>query len=402
MIKTVAKILITIIFIILITFYYKQEKSNNLWGSYTPIIFDTVDDADRGVQLLDSLGHKDIIHLNRVEIGINNYLKMEERNLDTINSTLDKNDYRYDSFISSMDILFSSSDKNSRIVYIKLSSSELLPMYNIYKIFSDNAISYQLGNPLFLRTTLNYICLILILLLFSIGCRNRFLISIATGVLAFFFFDPSSPYSFICFTTGYFLIIMIVESFSFSNRYIKRNNVGLFRVILYIMFFASPTVIPSFLDFSQVIYTPVSVDSETFNYESMENLYSKDSPSISNYFTHYAFQKSFLYGTKYMFPSYENSVTIDEFNKEDYYLSRYIKIVDKYDEEFLEEFLDYCDTTVLGRFYLDYGRPFKLELNSLLSLYILEKEYMQIGILAFVMLISSLFFKKNGEKKLKY
>lgn len=402
MIKTVAKILITTLFITLTVYFSKQDRRDSAWGSYTPIIFNTVQDADRGIELLKELGFKDIISKNNVKIGINDFFVIKESSFEDIDNRLDKKDYRYDPYILSVASLFSSSDPADSIVYIKLSSSDLMLLYNMYHSFSTNAILYKIGNPLFLRIILNYICFISILLLFSVGCKTRFIVSIISGVLAFFFMDPASVYSFISFTVGYFLVIMIVESFSFSNKYIKRNNVGLIRIMVFLVLFSTPTFIPGFLDFSKAIYTPVSQNDYEFDYSSLEKLYDEQSPTISNYFTHYAFQKSFLYGYKYLFPTYKNSVTIDEFNREDYYLSRYVKIVEEYDEDFFEDFISYCGTTVLGRFYLDYGRPFSLELNSLLSLYIVEKEYMQIGMLSVIMLISSLFFKKSGDKKLKY
>lgn len=402
MVKTVFKILLSILFILLSIFFYKQKVVTNIWGNYTPVILQSQQDVDRAVILLQDLGFKDILYKEGITLGINNYTNSEERSLEEISMSLDKKDYRYDPFVSSIESLFSTSNINDSIVYIKLAKKDLVKVYNIYKSFNDNAIAYKLGNPVFLRIILNYISFFVLILLLGAGCKTRFIISLLTGVAAFFFMDASSVYSFTSFTIGYFLIIMVVESISFSNRYIKRNNIGFLRILLSIILFSIPTFSPTFLDFSNIIYTPTTVEGAVFDYESMEAVFEDTSANISNYLAHYTFQKSFLYGDKYLFPTKGNSVTIDEFKREDYYLSRYEKVVLSYDEVYLQDFISYCSTTALGRFYLDYGRPFKLELNSLLSLYIKEKEYMQIGIIASTMLIASFFFRKGRDKKLKY
>ncbi|MGL1894381.1 MAG: hypothetical protein OCD02_22310 [Spirochaetaceae bacterium] len=402
MIKTVAKILITILFILISIYFYKQKPDDNVWGNYSSLIFESNLDAQKSVQLLKKNGFTDILSLEDITIGINNYFDLEERTLAQISNSLDKNDYRYDPYIESVSSLFSSNDLNGNVIYVLLSKSDLLSLYSLHTLLDSNAILYKLGNPIFLRIILNYISFFLLLLILGLGCKKRFIISLLFGILGFVFMDPSSVYNYISFVVIYFLSILIIESVSFSNRYIKRNNVGLIRILISVSLFAMPTLIPSFLDYSKIVNTPVVTEVNTFEYNSLEETFDESSPSISNYFSHFAFQKSYLYGYKYMFPSLGNSVTINEFKKEDYFLSDYKRVVFTYDEAFFKDFLSYCKTTALGRFYLDYGRPFKLELNSLLSLYIKENEYMQIGVIASIMLFASLFFKKSRDKKIKY
>ncbi len=402
MIKTLFKVIITILFIVSSVYFFKKISDDNLWGNSTPLIFESDQDAETAVSLLSEFGFKDILYKNNITIGINDYFDFDERSLVDIDNTLDRRDYRYDPFIDSTNTLFSSRNADDSIVYIVIDSFDLLSLYNIHKILTDNAILYNHGNPIFLRIVLNFFSFIFMLLLFGLGCKKRFLITLVTGVLAFFFMELSSLNSYLCFSLSYFLLIMLLESISFSNRYIKRNNIGILRILLFIVIFSIPTFLPSFIDYSKEINTPISLSGDDFSYVSLSEGFDDGIPNISNYFAHYTYQKSYMYGTKYSFPSHEKSVTIMEFKRVDYYLSNKERVVLNYDEDFFQDFLTYCSSTALGRFYLDYKKPFKLEYNSLLSLYIKEKEYMQIAILAVTMLISSLFFKKNRDKKIKY
>ncbi|QEN03807.1 hypothetical protein EW093_03525 [Thiospirochaeta perfilievii] len=402
MIKTLFKILLVILFVIVSILFFNRKINNHNWGSYTPIILDRDEDVVKALDTLGKLGFNGIIYEDGISIGINNYIDLEERGLKDISSLLDKNDYRNTPYISNLNSLFRTKDDNKPIMYVKLDRTNIFSIYNIYKAFEQNAIPYKVGDPLFMRVVLNYLSFILLLLLFGFGCRTRVIISILSGVIAYLYMDASSLYKYSVFFIGYFLIIMIVESISFSNRYIKRNNIGIIRVLLGTILFILPSFFPIFIDLSNTLYTPIPLEETGFGYENLENSFDESTPNISNYFTHYAYQKSFLYGDKYLFPTYGNSVTIDEFKREDYYLSRNEKVVFTYDDDYLSEFLSYCDTTALGRFYKDYGRPFKLELNSLLSLYTNSKEYTYVGILAICMFFSSFFFKKGRDKKLKY
>lgn len=394
--------LLVILFILLSLYFYKQEVEEYRWKGYTPLVFKNDDDLKEAINLLYEAGYTDIVSLHNITLGVNDFFDLEERSLTEVKDSIDEKDYRFDSYIRSIKDLFVNEETGEEFIYLKMESNELIPTYKIYSLLSDKGISFTIGDTFFLRAILNYLTLFLLFILFGLGCRSRLIFTLIYAVLTFFFLDATSLYSYMLFVLIYFISIMVIESFSFSNRYIKRNNVGLFRVLLFISLYTIPTLTPSFIDYSNAIYHPLSLGEEGFSYDAMESHYNEEIPNISNYFTHYAFQKNYIYGYKYLFPTFKSSVTIDEFKREDFYLSRYKKEIETFDEAFFNDFITYCDSTVLGRFYLDYGRPFKLEFNSLISLYILENEYMQIALLAVLMLFASLFFRKGRDKKLKY
>ena len=402
MVKNIFKIIFSILFILLALFFYLGKSDRSLWGNYTPMIFKSETDMLKAIDLLKKNQIDNIVSEKNVTIGINNYFDINEKSLESITSSLDKRDYRYDPFINSVYKLFSTKDGKGKVIYLYLDSSDLFTLYKIHRILSDSAIQYRHGNPLFFRSIINYLSFFSLLLLLCIGCKKRFIFSVILGVLSFFFMNPQSVNSYISFVLLYFLVILIIESFSFSNRYIKRNNVGIFRILASILLFSLPTILPSFIDFDVELFSPVSLDNKGFEYSDLEEFYDDSYPNISNYYTHYAYQNNFMSGKNYSFPSKDSVVSINDFAREKHYLVMNESVISTFDELYLDNFLAYCNTTILGKFYLDYGKPFKMESNSLIFLYIKEKEYMQIGFLAVIMLISSLFFKKKEEKKIKY
>ncbi|MBN2618735.1 MAG: hypothetical protein JXR64_10550 [Spirochaetales bacterium] len=398
MIKTGFKVILVLVFILLSVYFYKQQTNFQFWKNYTPLILNSQEDVNKAATLLSDNGFSDLFYKDVVTLGINSYLDINEYTLREISERIDTNDYRNDPFIRSIENLFKTGDGSNFILYVKIRGRDLLSNYKIYKILNDNAILFNIGNPLLIRSILNYISFILMLLIFSFGSKTRSIISLIVGVLAYFFMDVSSFYNYLSFVLGYFILIMLVETFSFSNAYIKRNNIGLSRIIIIILIFTIPSIIPNFGNFNKLIYSPDPQDGKSYSYETLNALFSEESPNLSNYFSHYSYQRSFIYGYKYMFPTYKNSVTINEFNSDGLNLNLNEKIIFQYDDVFLKDFLEYCSSTELGKFYLDYGVPFNLELKSFVSLYLLKNEYRNVVILAFAMLITSLFFKKNRSK----
>ncbi len=397
MIKTGFKLFIILFFILTFVYFYKKTPPENPWRDYTPVLFDSNADLLEGVEILRNDGYQEIVYREGITLGISNFRDLEEMTLNSISEKIDNIDFRNDPYINSVDKIF----KNDKYftLYIKIPQNDIWQIVKVYNSLSKKGLSFKLGNSDVLRVLLNYFSFILVMLLFSIGSKTRFFATLLSGIAIYFLMNVNSVYSFIGFYLIYFLIIMIIESLSFSNTYIKRNNIGYFRILFAITLFVLPTFFPTFLDYTTKIYTPVFSGDKEISYTSLEKNYDESLGNLSNYFAHYAYQKVFLYEAKYLFPSYKNSVTIEEFELNDYYLENKRREVASYDENFLRDFLLYCNSTAIGRFYLDFDEPFKLELNSLLTIYIVEKEYMQIGILAVIMFITSISFKKRFKRK---
>ncbi len=394
MIKTAFRVLITISFIILSVYFYIQSKNEHISNGYLVLSFDSEIQMEEGVGYLKKAGFTNILFMDTVTVPVNTFFDIKEISPEQFEKSIDINDYRYTPFVKSLPLLFKDTSGGFNKVYAELTGNDFLKLLRFYYSARKNNVGYKINDPEFIRLMANYASLILILLLLGYGCRTRTIVTIVSALLAYLFMDISSYYGFISFVLVYFLIILVVEYASFSNRYVQRNNVGFIRIMLSVFMFAIPSFIPLLVNLSYETETVKIISDSHYDYESLEKAYTEESPAISNFFAHYAFQKSYIYGEKYKFPKENYSVKMAEFQKEDYYLKEHDEIIMTFDTDFLESFIDYCSNTELGRFYLKIGRPFELEKKSMASSYKKEKEYMQIGILAVTMLLSSAFFKK--------
>ncbi|OQY40604.1 MAG: hypothetical protein B6229_01215 [Spirochaetaceae bacterium 4572_7] len=396
MIKTVFKFLLISTLILLSFYFYKEDRTDNSWGNYTSLVFYSNEAAAKSVALLNKLKYKDILSKDDVTIGINNYKDIDEILNSEKDLLINKNDYRYDPYLSAIDSLFYNSKDGTTTVYVKLKKKDLVHIYQLHKALSDNFVVYKLGDTSFLRMILNFFSFTALLLLLGLGCKSRFFTSVVVAVVSILFLPPTNLNNYILVVILYFIVILIIESVSFSNRYIKRNNVGFIRIIFSILLFSLPTIMPSFLDLSTEVPYPVSDSSWVFDIDSLSKSFNSSSPNLSNYYTHFAYQKSFIYGREYLFPEENEEVFMEDFVREDYYLVSKQERMMIFDLNFLKTFMEYCSTTSLGKFYLDFEKPFIVKSDTLLGLYIKEKEYVQIGLLAVTMFLSSLFFKKRG------
>lgn len=395
MIKTAFRVLITISFIILSVYFYIQSKNEHFSKGHLALSFDSESELEVGVGYLKKAGFSNLLFMDNVTVPVNTFFNIEEISLEQFGKSIDINDYRYTSYVKSLPSLFKDSSGGFNKVYVELTGNDFFKLFRFYYSARKNRVGFKINDPEFIRLVANFVSLLLILLLLGYGCRTRTVVTVISALLAYLFIDISSYYEFISFILAYLLIILLIESVSFSNRYVQRNNVGFIRIMLSVFMFIVPSFIPFMFNLSYETEIVRIIDNSQYDYKSLEKAYTEESPVVSNFFAHYAFQKSYLYGEKYKFPKENFSVKMVEFQKEDYYLKEHDETIMTFDTDFLESFIDYCSKTELGRFYLNIGRPFELERKSMDSSYKKEKEYMQIGILAVTMLLSSAFFKKR-------
>lgn len=397
MIKNLTRAFIAIIIILLIIYFFSQREVHSIRGNYISVVFNTKTDSLKGIEVMENRGFSDLVHIDNITIPVNKIPNIEEMGLDEIKEKLDDVDYRNDPFIKSIDKLFI--DKDGRFtVYVKKDRSDRLGALKLYRVLKDSGVSYRFADPLFLRLTLNFLSFGFILFVIGFGCKKRGIISLLFVPLIIFLLDLTTYNSFVITVLLYISLIMVVEVSSLSNRYIKRDNLGGIRMFIAVVLFLVPTFLPMFLDSNFQVKSFNSNGLDKFSINSLNGSYSMDNPNISNFYTHYAFQDSYLYGGKYLFPEVNQTIILDEYKRVNHYLEMEERVVMVFDDEYFNSFLKYLESSNLGRFYLDYGYPFKVEERSFLSLYIMEKEYMQKAILAGIIFLSSFLFIKRKEK----
>lgn len=397
MLKTVVKILFLLLLLFMSIFFYFNEQTHNTNSVYKQILLEDNNEYLETVAYLEKNKDIDFISIDNFKIPINTYVDISEKDINEIKEKIDKRDYRYTPYIDSVERLFKIDGKD--IVYVNLNNYSLIKqLVFYYKMYNQN-IEFKVLDLELYRNVVNTIVFMLILIIFSLGSKTRTILSILACIA--FIFIPGSENNFLFITSFYLLCIIVIESLSLSNAYIKRNNLGFIRMILFIVLVVFPSFFPLLYKLDEEVLNPVFIDKE-ISYKTMEQNFDKDMPDISNFFTHYAYQKSVLYGSKYLFPSYSSSVNLNEFKRAGHSLESNIVTVVKHDDIFLEGFRSILKSTPSGKYYSSFNGSFYFEIRSLSSLYIREKEYMQICILAVIMLISFLLFKKKGSKILKY
>lgn len=395
MLKSVTKLIFIILLGLMASFFLLKSFSNIGNSLYKQILFTNKKDLGSFTALLETEKKYDYLSRKNVELPINTYIQVENLSLSDIENVIDFRDYRRTPFIESLEKLFSSN--KGEIIYVAIGNETIINQFIFYLDLYRKGYDFTILDSSFYRDMFCLIVLFAATLIFAFGSKIRSVISII-ALLSYIFIPKNDSYYFMLFLiTVFFLIILLIENFSLSNRYIKRNNLGFIRVCIFVVLLLVPTVLPNIIDMEYSVLNSVFIDKE-LSYDSLGQSFNEKNPDVSNFFVHYAYQHGVLYGLKYLFPTYNSSVKINEFEGVDHSLTLATKNVVTFNDDFIKSFKDYIKTTATGKFYSSYNGSFYFEEKPLASLYIKDKEYIQISILAAILLLSFLLFKKKVVK----
>lgn len=397
--KKIVKFLYVVSILTGAVFLILNSSSETLWNNYYVFSFSDSHEVHIAETALHSQGYERVLTEASSFVDINTLSQFTAYALTDIPGILDPRDYRYDPFVKSMSGYFSVKNSGDPLLYVYSAEKNIRSFVKLIRIFIQNDLSFFPLTPVRIRAILQFFTAGFIAFILGVGCRKRFVFSLLffTG---FFFLALNRGFGFFSGLMIFYLMgIILIEKTAFSNRYIKRNNLGTFRYLIVFMSLFIPTLFGEFYQTETIIPSRGEV-AAGFTYDDMESLYNKDAelPGVSEYFTHFAFQKDLPFGNKYLFPSNNNSVTMDKFRKEGYALVKRSEVVRVNDSSFLNSFLEYCNKSNIGSFFMEQQQPFRGEFRGFSEIYSHDYELYILLISVFLLTGAAVVFRKKHKR----